>query len=58
MDHRQLITHRLYRQHTHRQKDIPYAIKDLNKLGRPLEKTIIIDNIKENFEYTSPDNGI
>ena len=27
-------------------------------LGRDLRKTIIIDNLKENFEKTTPDNGI
>lgn len=32
--------------------------KDLNNLGRPLEKTIIIDNLAENFIHTTPSNGI
>lgn len=27
-------------------------------MGRPLEKTIIIDNLAENFLHTTPDNGI
>lgn len=27
-------------------------------IGRSLEKTIIIDNIGDNFNFTSPDNGI
>ena len=27
-------------------------------LGRDLRKTIIIDNLKENFDRTTPDNGI
>ncbi len=32
--------------------------KDLRNLGRPLERTIIIDNLAENFTHTTPDNGI
>jgi TFIIF-interacting CTD phosphatase-like protein len=32
--------------------------KDLRNLGRPLEKTIIIDNLAENFNHTTPENGI
>jgi TFIIF-interacting CTD phosphatase-like protein len=27
-------------------------------LGREISRTIIIDNLKENFEVTTPDNGI
>ncbi|CDW71328.1 nli interacting factor-like phosphatase family protein [Stylonychia lemnae] len=50
------ITHRLYRQHTTPQKEC--ALKDLRKLGRPLEKTIIVDNIEENYKETSYYNGI
>jgi CTD small phosphatase-like protein 2 len=46
----------LYRQHTKRVEN--YAIKDLTLLGRDIETTIIIDNIGENFVYTTPDNGI
>lgn len=32
-------------------------IKDLSRVGRPLERTIIIDNLKENFMWQK-DNGI
>jgi TFIIF-interacting CTD phosphatase-like protein len=32
-------------------------VKDLSRLGRPLEKTIIVDNLRENFRW-QPANGI
>lgn len=32
--------------------------KDLKNLGRALERTIIIDNLAENFIHTTPENGI
>ena len=32
-------------------------MKDLSLLGRPMDKTIIIDNISDNF-IIQPDNGI
>jgi len=51
-----IISHRLYRQHTSPKED--YAIKDLKLLGRKLEHTIIVDNLAENFTMTTPDNGI
>eukprot|EP00349_Pseudokeronopsis_sp_Brazil_P005431 CAMPEP_0202967570 /NCGR_PEP_ID=MMETSP1396-20130829/12477_1 /ASSEMBLY_ACC=CAM_ASM_000872 /TAXON_ID= /ORGANISM="Pseudokeronopsis sp., Strain Brazil" /LENGTH=174 /DNA_ID=CAMNT_0049692747 /DNA_START=187 /DNA_END=708 /DNA_ORIENTATION=- len=51
----QFIQYRLYRQHT--EYDDGVYVKDLSKLGRDLSKTIIIDNIKENFERQD-DNGI
>ena len=47
MDNQKFITHRLYRQHA-----LPYNgfyVKDLSRLGRDLSKTIIVDNIAENF---------
>ena len=53
---RKTIAHRLYRQHTTPLDD--YAIKDLYKLGRSIERTLIIDNLAENFCSTSPRNGI
>ena len=56
IDRKKVISHRLYRQHTLRKKN--YAIKNLNLIGREIEKTIIIDNIGENFEHTNPDNGL
>ena len=32
-------------------------MKDLSRIGRDLSKTIIVDNIAENFQL-QPDNGI
>ena len=32
-------------------------VKDLSRLGRPLERTIIVDNLRENFRW-QPANGI
>jgi len=53
-----LIQHRLYRQHTINQaKEGPIIVKDLSKLGRPLDKMIIVDNLAENF-ILQKDNGI
>ncbi|CDW72561.1 nli interacting factor-like phosphatase family protein [Stylonychia lemnae] len=49
------ISHRLYRDHTKCRSGV--YIKDLSKIGRDLTKTIIIDNIEENFQ-AQPDNGI
>ena len=56
IDEQGFVKHRLYRQHCSPNDD--YAIKDLRYLGRDLRKTIIIDNLKENFENTTPQNGI
>jgi len=50
-----LIDYRLYRQHTSMCGGV--NIKDLSKLGRNLEKIIIIDNIEENYQL-QPNNGI
>lgn len=59
------IKHRLYRQHCGREEtenngEITsfQSIKDLRLLGRDIKKTIIIDNLKENFMSTCPNNGI
>ena len=49
------ITHRLYRQHALPFKG--YYVKDLSRIGRELSKTIIVDNIAENFAL-QPANGI
>ena len=49
------ISHRLYRQHTVQVGDA--LVKDLNKLGRDVSRTIIIDNVQESFQM-NPGNGI
>jgi len=49
------IRYRLYRQHT--SQNGPFLVKDLSLLGRDINKTIIIDNISDNF-ILQPDNGI
>jgi len=49
------IHYRLYRQHA-----LPWGpifIKDLSLLGRDLDRTLIIDNVQENF-MLQPNNGI
>jgi len=50
-----LISHRLYRNSC--QPSCGIYIKDLDKLGRDIRKTLIVDNIAENFDM-QPDNGI
>ena len=50
-----LISYRLYRQHASINKNT--YVKDISKLGRDLSKTIIIDNVWENFQL-QPTNGI
>jgi CTD small phosphatase-like protein 2 len=49
------IKYRLYRQHT--SQNGPFLVKDLSLLGRDIHKTIIIDNISDNF-ILQPENGI
>ena len=50
-----LIKYRLYRQHTTIMGC--NVLKDLAKLGRDLNKIIIIDNLKDNFKL-HPNNGL
>ena len=50
-----LIDYRLYRQHTTLINGINN--KDLSKLGRKMDKIIIIDNIEENYQF-QPNNGL
>merc|ERR1719247_664414 len=50
-----LVHNRLYRQHA-----LPWGpifVKDLSRLGRDLDRTLIIDNVQENF-MLQPHNGI
>ena len=49
------IKHRLYRHHV--KLDGFMLIKDLESIGRDLKKTMIVDNLPENFAK-QPDNGI
>ena len=55
LDCNELIDYRLYREHTTITNGI--NIKDLSRLGRDLNKIIIIDNIEENFQL-QPNNGL
>lgn len=49
------IRHRLYRQHCIHEDGV--YVKDLSLLGRDLAHTLIVDNIRDNFER-QPFNGI
>ena len=55
LDTERFIKHRLYRHHV-RQNGV-YLVKDLDKIGRNIRKTLIVDNVAENFSK-QPDNGI
>lgn len=55
IDKEKRITYRLYRQHATPTGMV--FVKDLSRIGRPLNKTIIVDNVAENFSQ-QPDNGI
>ena len=52
---KKLINHRLYRHHT-TICDITF-VKDLTKIGRNLNRCLIIDNLADNFKL-QPNNGI
>ena len=53
---KKIFSKRLYRQHTEPVEN-KYSLKDLSILNRDLKRTIIIDNIPENFERQRA-NGI
>lgn len=46
---------RLYRQHVSMDQNGPF--KDLERLGRALDKMVIVDNLESNFRH-QPENGI
>jgi CTD small phosphatase-like protein 2 len=50
-----MIKHRLFRQHCIFNGRT--CIKDLSRLGRKLSRTIIVDNLRDNF-IRQPKNGI
>ena len=52
---KKLINHRLYRHHTSI-CEITF-VKDLTKIGRNLNRCLIIDNLADNFKL-QPNNGI
>lgn len=52
---REYFKYRLYRHHTTLNGYV--SVKDLSLLGRDLSKTIIVDNLKDNFQI-QPDNGL
>ena len=53
---KKIFDYRLYREHTEPNDEGIY-IKDLSKIGRNLQKMIIVDNTKDNYELQK-DNGI
>ena len=48
IDKEKRIKYRLYRQHASPKG--PVFVKDLSRIGRDLAKTIIVDNVAENFQ--------
>ena len=55
LDCKDLIDYRLYREHTTLINGV--NVKDLSRLGREMNKIIIIDNIEENYQF-QPNNGL
>ena len=55
LDRLRFIRHRLYRNSCKFRRGV--YVKDLSRLGRDLDRTIIVDNIAENFDL-QPENGI
>lgn len=55
IDTSKLIKYRLFRQHAISLGNS--FIKDLARLGRDIKKTIIVDNVADNFQQ-QPENGI
>jgi len=55
LDCKDLIDYRLYREHTTLINGV--NVKDLSRLGRDMNKIIIIDNIEENYQF-QPNNGL
>ena len=53
---KKIFDHRLYRENTI-SNDEGVFIKDLSKIGRSLQKIIIVDNTRDNYELQK-DNGI
>ena len=55
LDKNKSIDYKLYRKHTEQINGV--FIKDLSKLGRDINKIVIIDNNKDNFSL-QPENGL
>jgi Dullard-like phosphatase family protein len=55
LDKNNIIDYKLYRKHTEQINGV--FIKDLSKLGRDINKIVIIDNNKDNFSL-QPENGL
>ena len=55
LDKNKVINYKLYRKHTDQMNGI--FVKDLRKIGRDLDKILIVDNNKDNFSL-QPENGL